>query len=78
MELYRQIVQSVDAIPDNAKFLMGADIGNLVHKHGDKVKDLKSLFGFRGLLKKRAAELRRLSPTNSRSCSGMPWTQARR
>ena len=60
LELYRQIVQSVDAIPDNAKFLMGADIGNLVHKHGDKVKDLKSLFGFRGLLKKRAAEYKKV------------------
>ena len=59
LELYRQVVQSVDQIPDNAKFLMGADIGNLVHKYGDKVKDLKSLYGFRLLLKKRAAEFKK-------------------
>ena len=39
---------------------MGADIGNLVHKHSDKVKDLKSLFGFRLLLKKRAAEFKKV------------------
>ena len=56
LELYRQVVQSVDQIPDNAKFLMGADIGNLVHKYGDKAKDLKPVYGFRLLLKKRAAE----------------------
>ena len=30
-ELYRQIVRAVDEIPENAKFLMGADFSNLVH-----------------------------------------------
>ena len=54
-ELYRQIVPAVDGIPENAKFLMGADISNLVHKFGDKVKDLKTLYGFMLLVKKRAA-----------------------
>ena len=44
LELYRQIVQSVDQIPENAKFLMGADLSSMVHKYGDKVKDLKSLY----------------------------------
>ena len=56
LELYRQIVQSVDQSPENAKFLMGADLSNVVHKYGDKVKHLKFLYGFRLLLKKLAAE----------------------
>ena len=46
-ELYRQVVRAVDEIPENAKFLMGAEIANLVHKFGVKVKDLKTLYGFR-------------------------------
>ena len=46
LELYRQIVQSIDQIPDNAKFLTSADLSNMVHKYDDKVKDLKSLYGF--------------------------------
>ena len=46
LELYRQILQSIDQIPDNAKFLMCADLSNMVHKYGDKIKDSKSLYGF--------------------------------
>ena len=57
--MYRQVVRAIDEIPENAKFLMGADILNLVHKFGDKVKDLKTLYGFRLLVKKRAAEYKR-------------------
>ena len=38
-ELYRQVVQAIDKIPENAKFLMGADIPNLVHKYGDNCTD---------------------------------------
>ena len=53
-ELHRQTVRAVDEIPENSKFIMGADISNLVHKFGDKVKDLKTLYVFR-LLVKRAA-----------------------
>ena len=49
------MVRAVDEIPENAKFLMGAEISNLVHKFGDKVKDLKTLYGFRLLVKDRAA-----------------------
>ena len=58
-ELYRQIVRAVDGISENAKFLMGADISNLVHKFGDKVKDLKTLNGFRLLANKLAAEYKK-------------------
>ena len=39
---------------------MGVDISNFVHKYGDKVKDLKTLYGFRLLLKKRAAEYKKM------------------
>ena len=55
-ELYRQVVRAVDDIPENAKFLMGAELSDMVKRYGDKVKDLKSMYGFRLLLKKRAAE----------------------
>ena len=54
-ELYRQVVRAVDEIPENAKFLMGAEIANLVHKFGDKVKDLKTLYGFRLMVARQAA-----------------------
>ena len=59
-ELYRQVVKAVDEILENAKFLMGADISNLVHKYGDKVEDLKTFYGCRLLLKKRAAEYKKM------------------
>ena len=36
-ELYRQVVRAVDEMPENAKFFMGAEIANFVHKFGDKV-----------------------------------------
>ena len=52
-------MKAVDEILENAKFLMGADISNLVHKYGDKVKDLKTLYGFRLLLKKGRPSTRR-------------------
>ena len=34
---------------------MGAEIANCVHKFGDKVKDLKTLYGLRLLVKERGA-----------------------
>ena len=40
--------------------MTGADILNLVHKYGDKVKDLKALYGVRPLLKTRAAEYKKM------------------
>ena len=36
--------------------MTGADMSSMVHKYGDKVKDLKSIYGFKLLLKKWAAE----------------------
>ena len=55
LELYRQIARKIDAVPENPKFLMGADLVDMAKKYGDKVRDLKSLYGFLLLLKKRAA-----------------------
>ena len=60
LELYRQVVQAVGDIPENAKFLMGAALSELVGKHHDKVKDLKSLYGLRLLFKRRAAEYKKV------------------
>ena len=38
---------------------MGTEISNLVHKFGDKVKDLKTLYGFRLLVKDRATAFKK-------------------
>ena len=59
-ELLRQVIRTVDDIPENAKFLMGAELSAMVEKYGAKVKDLKSMYGFRLLLKKRAAEYKKM------------------
>ena len=60
LELYRQVAQAVDQIPENAKFLMGADLSGMVQKYGGKIKDLKTLYGVRLLLKKRSAEFKKV------------------
>ena len=44
-ELYRQICQLVDSIPDDAAFLLSNEPGNLTSLHGGKVKDLRTLYG---------------------------------
>ena len=54
-ELYRQVARKIDAVPENQKYLLGAELVDMAKKYGDKVRDLKSLYGFRLLLKKRAA-----------------------
>ena len=59
-ELYRQVVRAVDDIPENANFLMGAELSDMVKRYGDKVKDLKSMYGFRLLLKKRIEEYKNI------------------
>ena len=51
-ELYRQICQLVDAVPENAAFHMNNDLGALTKLHGNKVVDLRTLYGFRLLLKR--------------------------
>ena len=46
-ELYRQICQLVDSIPEDAAFHLSNELGNLTSLHGGKVKDLRTLYGFR-------------------------------
>ena len=60
-ELYRQICQIVDAVPENASFHMKNEITGLMKTYGPKVNDLKSVYGFRLLLKKRMAELKKIT-----------------
>ena len=60
LELYRQVCQLVDAVPENAPFFMNAELSNLVKLHGAKVVDLKSLYAFRLLLKRKNAECKKI------------------
>ena len=58
-ELYRLIVKAADDIPENAKFVLGAELTELVSKYKAKITSLKALYGFRLLLKKRAGEYKK-------------------
>ena len=49
----------IDAVPENAEFVLNSELLQLASIHGAKVRDLKSLFAFRLLLKKRNAEFRK-------------------
>ena len=53
------IVKAIDEIPEKAKFLKGAELSKMVEQFKNKVVDLRSLYGFRLLLKKRAAEYKK-------------------
>jgi hypothetical protein len=58
-EVYRQICQMIDAVPENAEFHMRNDLTILSRNFGTKVVDLKSLYGFRMLLKKKMIEYKK-------------------
>lgn len=51
-DLYRQVCQFVDPIAENAKFHMLTDLNNLTKMYGNRVIDLRTLYGFRLLLKR--------------------------
>ena len=55
LELSRQICQLVDSIPEDAAFHPSNELGNPTSLHGGKVKDLRTLYGFRLLLKCKVA-----------------------
>ena len=55
-EVYRQVAQMIDSVPENAEFVLNAELLQLVSVHGPKVRDLKSLYAFRLFSKKRNAE----------------------
>ena len=59
-EAYRQVAQILDAVPENAAFIMSAELLQLATQHGPKVRDLRSLYGFRLLLKKKNAEYKKV------------------
>ena len=60
-ELYRQICQLVDSIPEDAAFHLSNELGNLTSLHGGRVKDLQTLYGFRWILKRKVAEYKKIS-----------------
>lgn len=52
-ELYGQIFQIVDAVPEHVAFVTNAALLQLAAQHWPKVTDICSLYGFRLLLKKK-------------------------
>ena len=59
-EVYRQISQMFDAVPENAEFVTNAELLQLANIHGPKVRDLKSIYGFRLLLNQRNSEYKKI------------------
>ena len=51
LEMYRQICNIVDAVPENYKFDFASQFISMPQVYGDKVKGLKELYQFRMLLK---------------------------
>ena len=49
-EVYRQVAQILDAVPENDPYITNAELLQLVALHGPKVRDIRSLYGFRPLL----------------------------
>ena len=58
-ELYRQVCQLVDAIPENAALHTNNELLNLTKLHGGKVTDLGTLYGFGLMLKRKVAEYKK-------------------
>ena len=63
-ELYRVVCQLVDAIPENAAFHLNNELLNLTKQYGSKVVDLRTLYGFRLLLKRKVAEYKKVIGNN--------------
>ena len=49
----------LDAVPENAEFVMNAELLQLASTYGPKINDLRALYGFRLLLRKMNAEFKR-------------------
>ena len=60
LEIYRQMFQIVDAVPENAALFMNAELQQLAKVYGPKDVDLKTLYAFRLLLKKKNAEYKNI------------------
>ena len=50
----------IDAVPENAEFVINAEFLPLASIHVPKVRDLKPLYGFKIFLKKRNAEFKKI------------------
>ena len=60
----------VDSIPEDAAFHPSNELGNPTGLHGGKVKNLRTLYGFRLLLKRKVAEYKQIigkSPSEAQS-----------
>ena len=71
-EVYLQIAQTIDAVPDSAGFVMNAELLQLATLHGPKVRDLRSRYGFRLLLKKQNAEYKHIVGENPKDEQSKP------
>ena len=58
-QLYRLVCQLVDAIPENAAFHLNNELLNLTKMHRGKVTDLRTLYGFRLLLKEQGCGIQK-------------------
>ena len=58
-EVYRRICEAVDAVPENAAFIMQAELMALVKNFSDKVKNIRDLYGFRLHLDKKIIAFKR-------------------
>ena len=59
-EVYWQVAQILDAVPEHAPFIMNAELLQLATLQGLKVRDRRSLYGFRLLLMKKNAEFKKV------------------
>ena len=51
LEVYRQICNIVDDVPENYKFFLDSQFTAMPQVYGDKIKGLKDLYNFRLMLK---------------------------
>ena len=59
-ELYRLVCQLVDAIPENAASHLNNELLNFTKQHGGKVTELRAVYVFRILLKRKVAEYKKM------------------
>ena len=59
-EVYRQVAQILDAVLENAPFIINAELLQLATLHGPKVRHIWWLYGFMLLLKKKNAEYKKV------------------
>ena len=64
--VYHHIAQMIEAVPENADFVMTAKLLQLASVHWPKVRDLKSLYAFRLLVNKHNAEFRKTIGSSSK------------